>query len=118
MSDKRPSSTAVRRKCWDYWKHLDESGTPFMVCYLSGARIYPSKGDRWEAEHSIARGLDGSDDPPNVKPALVDAHKEKTPDDIKRIAKSRRVHEKHFGIKRKGWGGKYRKKVNGEVVER
>ena len=118
MSDKRPSSTKVRRECFDYWKRLDEAGTPYLVCYMTGARIYPSRGDQWEAEHSVRRSSGGSDKPPNVKPVLVSAHKPKTSSDITENAKGKRVAEKHFGIKRKGWGGKYRKKMNGEVVER
>lgn len=58
------------------------------VCGLSGAKIKPT--DDWHIEHRIPVALGGSNDDENLYPALVDPHKEKTRDDVKRIAKAKR----------------------------
>ena len=54
-----------------------------------------------------------------VLPAHDKCHKRQTAKfDLPAIAKSKRVIEKHLGIKPKGWGSKYRRKVSGEVVRK
>lgn len=113
MSDKRPSSTKARRDCFDANKRMDESGRVYLECHICCGRIDPAR-DPWDAEHVIPHAFGGK----VLMPAHVKCHKGKTADDVGRIAKSKRVSDNHFGIKRKGWGGKYRKKLNGEVVER
>ena len=116
MSDKRPSSAKLRRLCFEANKQKDELGV-FMICHLTGARIDPVR-DEWDAEHVVRRAASMDDSAKNLKPALRIPHREKTKIDNSETAKGKRVSDKHFGIKSRGWGGKYRKKMNGEVVER
>lgn len=113
MSDKRPSSTKARRECFDANKRMDEDGRVYLECHICNGRIDPAR-DAWEAEHPIPHAFGGKE----TKPAHAKCHKPKTADDVGKIAKSKRTSDGHLGIKRRGWGGKYRKKVNGEVVER
>jgi hypothetical protein len=77
---------------------------------MCGRIIDPEKNpEYWEAEHDIARGLGGSDHPPNVKPCCDretigclsgPGHKGKTAEDAGKIAKSVRIRETRVGIKR------------------
>src|SRR5262245_61133143 len=101
MSDKRPSSTRLRRECFDRHKRVDEAGRIYLVCYLCGYRIDPAR-EKWEAEHTLRRslGLEGRDDPENILPAHTACHKPKTKRDIKENSKGVRVRDKHFGIER------------------
>lgn len=138
MSRRRRSSTAVRRDCHDYWlgkNHSTHEGvvdptlTGLLQCYLCRTTLRPDK-DPWEAEHTIAHGLDGSDYPPYVKPCCEHqcpvkdgepevGHRLKTKDDVKRIAKTKRIDSKAKKFKRtknpipgskaSGWQRKYNK---------
>ncbi len=65
------------------------------VCYLSGRKI--RAGDAWEAEHVIAIINGGENRERNLKPALKDAHKAKTRDDLAIKSKVARVKAKHLG---------------------
>lgn len=65
-------------------------------CYLSGRKIMP--GDAWELEHKRALSLGGENRETNLAPALKDAHRAKTADDVARKAKADRVRKKHLGI--------------------
>ena len=58
------------------------------VCGLSGVKI--GAGDAWHIEHRVPVALGGSNDDENLYPALVEPHKAKTKDDVKRIAKAKR----------------------------
>lgn len=98
---RRPSSTVVRRRCYEYWKTPD--GT--LICYKCGAIIDPIRNrNAWEAEHDKSRYMGGDDFPPNVKPICSPeaggCHTEKTRDDAKVHAKARRVEAKRLGFKR------------------
>ncbi len=118
MSDKRPSSTKVRRDCFEAHKKTDEDGHLYLVCYLSGGRFNPST-TAWEAEHVIRRVLKKDDTPSNVWPAHARCHKPKTATDITENAKGKRVADKSFGVKRKsGFSKTWRKKMDGSVVRR
>lgn len=118
MTDKRPSSTKVRRECFEAHRRTDEAGHVYLVCYLCGGRFNPAT-TTWEAEHVIRRVLKKDDTPSNVWPAHAKCHKPKTANDITENAKGKRVSEKAFGIKRKGGFRKdLRRKMNGEVVRR
>ena len=110
---KRPSSTKSRRECFNAHKQKDANGV-YLICHICQGRIDPLR-ESWEAEHTIPHAFGGED----LRPAHESCHRVKTSNqDIPAIAKSKRVSEKHFGIKKKGWGGKYRKKMSGEIVER
>jgi 5-methylcytosine-specific restriction enzyme A len=58
------------------------------VCGLSGVKI--GVGDAWHIEHRVPVALGGSNEDENLYPALVEPHKAKTKDDVKRIAKAKR----------------------------
>lgn len=68
-------------------------------CYLSGSVIDPVK-DRWELEHVIPLAGGGTDDDDNLRPVLAWAHLEKTRQDLARIAKGKRIEQRHKGAKR------------------
>ena len=110
--DKRPSSAKARRECFEANKRVDENGRKYLVCHICGARFDPVNTD-WEAEHVIPHAFGGDD----LKPAHAKCHKRKTSEqDIPAIAKSKRTSDKHLGIKKKGWGGSVRRKLDGSVV--
>lgn len=66
------------------------------VCYLSGRKIRP--GDVWDVEHVIAISLGGENRETNLRPALKDAHREKTAADMAVKSKVERIRKKHLGI--------------------
>jgi 5-methylcytosine-specific restriction endonuclease McrA len=113
MTDKRPSSAKARRECFDANKR-SQDGKYVLDCHICGGTIDPVR-EPWEAEHVIPHAFGGE----ALKPAHYKCHKVKTSTvDVPAIAKSKRASDKHLGIKRKGWGGKWKKKMSGEVVER
>jgi len=89
----------ARRDCFDAHKKVDETGRIYLVCYLCSGRIDPAR-EKWEAEHTLRKTLNGSDHPSNVLPAHEACHKPKTAKDIAENSKGKRVSERHFGIKR------------------
>lgn len=100
MTDRRPSSTKVRRECFEINKYqCPLSKRWLMTCHLCGGVIDVIKDgpDSWEAEHTVPFATGGTE----VLPAHVDCHKVKTARDVKEIAKGKRSSAKHFGIERK-----------------
>lgn len=67
-------------------------------CHLTGRKILPA--DYWELDHKIALCNGGEHRESNLAPALRDAHKIKTADDVKERAKVDRIRKRHMGIKR------------------
>lgn len=57
-----------------------------------------TQGLEWE--HRVARGLAGADDPANIELICTAHHSQKTPGDVKRIAKAKRQEAKSFGEKK------------------
>lgn len=120
--NRRPSSTKLRRECFDRNKFTDPlSGRIMLTCHICGLAFNPAT-TKWEAEHVSRRALKGDDSPSNILPAhKADCHSEKTRKDISENAKGIRVHDRHFNIKQSsgfGWNKKFKKKISGEVVER
>jgi 5-methylcytosine-specific restriction protein A len=119
MTDKRPSSTKLRREVFDANRKTDETGRVYMECHICHGRIWPG-AERWDAEHVIPHANGGKE----VLPAHEKCHAVKTRNDVSEIAKGKRVSERHFGIKQAGGAmpgsrrSKWKKKMNGEVVER
>ncbi len=66
------------------------------VCYLSGRKIVVPR-DRWELEHVTALSMGGEHRESNMRPALVEAHKEKTAKEAGDRAKADRIRRKHTG---------------------
>lgn len=92
------------------------------ICHISGRKIRP--GDKWEIDHVIALVNGGENRESNLAPALADAHRAKTREDVAQKAKDRRVKAKHLGqweSRQKLPGsrvGKWKRKVSGETVLR
>ncbi len=92
------------------------------ICYLKGRKILP--GDGWQADHVIALINGGGNRESNLAPALVEAHKAKTAQDVAIKAKTARVKAKHLGIAKSksplpfGRGSKLKRKIGGQVVPR
>lgn len=104
----RPSSTKIRRECFERNRYTDPvSGRVMMDCYLCGVAIdvalsaTRNSPHAWEAEHVIRRVLSKDDSPSNILPAHVSCHKPKTARDTTENSKGKRVHDKHYGITRK-----------------
>ena len=85
-------------------------------CHICEQKIF---GKEWDVEHVIPLALGGADDESNMKPAHRLCHAPKTVDDVRRIAKAKRMAAKHVGIRKQSkWQTKFKKKMNGEVVLR
>ncbi|MBS0251220.1 MAG: HNH endonuclease [Proteobacteria bacterium] len=111
MTRSSAEQAKFRKAVFHAHKQHDENGRVYLVCGRCGSKIDPVYG--WEADHTIPREFGGTEGQPLCKPC----HKRKTATkDIPAIAKSKRASDKHYGIKRKGWGGNQRKKMNGDVV--
>ncbi len=99
MTTKRtPGEQArFRRETFDAHKKVDERGCIFLICHICGGKINPGR-EKWEADHMIARAFGGTEG----APVHVACHREKTSkDDVPAIAKSKRVRDKHFGVKKR-----------------
>jgi 5-methylcytosine-specific restriction endonuclease McrA len=69
------------------------------ICHLCQRPIGP--GEEWDVEHVTPKGLGGSDDPENLRPAHVDCHRGpggKTSDDRAKMAKADRLALKAAGL--------------------
>src|SRR5688572_29270196 len=86
------------------------------VCHLCKVTIDPVR-EKWQADHVIAREFTGKDDLEEFKPAHVSCHKGKTKDDVMMIRKAQRIRRKHMGAKPQKPEPRYRKKMNGDVVD-
>ena len=69
------------------------------VCHITGRKI--QTGEAWECDHVVALANGGENRESNLAPALVDAHKAKTAEDVKKKAKDARVRAKHIGARPK-----------------
>lgn len=111
----RRSSTQTRRDCFKAHAYAKD-GRMLMDCHICRTPIDPVT-QSWEAEHVIPVWYTGANDPDAVWPAHKKCHALKTPKDQADIAKSKRMRERHYGIKRasgfRGW-----RKMNGEIVWR
>lgn len=91
-------------------------------CHLTGRKIGP--GDKWELDHRIALANGGEHRETNLAPALAQAHRAKTAQDVAQKAKDDRVRKKHLSIHQPksvipgSKRSRFKKKLNGEVVPR
>ena len=103
-----------KREVFHTHKKVDEGGRIFLQCCFCGGRINPAI-ESWDAAHGVAHFFGGKDG----APAHPKCHRvETSTKDVPAIAKSKRQTDKHFGIKRRGWGSKWKKKLSGETVPR
>ena len=66
------------------------------ICHITGRKIRP--GDAWDLDHVLALCNGGENRESNLAPAIREAHRAKTADDVKQRAKDDRVRKKHLGI--------------------
>lgn len=71
------------------------------ICHLCKRRIAP--GEPWDVEHVKARGLGGSDNDENLRPAHVDCHAGKTKKDRAIMADADRALIRDAGLKQSKW---------------
>lgn len=93
------------------------------ICHLCGEAIDGIR-EAWEAEHIVPYALTRDDSDENIAPAHVRCHAEKTPDDVAKIAKAKRVNRKHTGAHRPkstlpgSKGSKWKRRIDGTTVRR
>lgn len=68
------------------------------ICHICGRKIAP--GEDWHDEHVKPKGLKGSNDLSNRRPAHIDCHAGKTRRDVAIMRKADRQGKKHLGLKR------------------
>lgn len=70
------------------------------ICHISGRKIRP--GEAWQCDHVKALINGGENRESNLAPALAEAHREKTAEDVAIKSKVARTRAKHLGIWPKG----------------
>ncbi len=68
------------------------------ICHICGRKI--ALGEDWHDEHVKPKGLKGSNDLSNRRPAHIDCHAGKTRRDVAIMRKADRQGKKHLGLKR------------------
>jgi 5-methylcytosine-specific restriction endonuclease McrA len=68
-------------------------------CCLCHGRIDPVR-DAWILEHKLALASGGDNEPENLGPAHQKCAIDKTKEDLARIAKGKRIAEKHYGARK------------------
>ena len=96
------------------------------ICHICGGKI--QVGEAWDADHVIPQALTGDDSDDNLRPAHAACHRgveSKTSDDVRVIAKAKRVHARHIGAKAPsrnplagGKGSQWKRTVDGRTVRR
>lgn len=69
------------------------------VCHLTGRKI--QAGEAWDCDHVVALINGGENRESNLAPALREAHRAKTREDVAVKAKVASVRKKHLGLKPK-----------------
>lgn len=96
MTRSASQQAKFRRTVFHAHKRHDENERIFLVCYVCNCKIDPAS-EFWDADHVIPHYFGGSEGMPICK----SCHREKTAkEDVPAIAKSKRVSDKHFGIRR------------------
>lgn len=114
----------MTRRTWTSRRKLAVFEAHAGRCHICGGKIDGTR-EAWELEHIIPIAMGGEDDETNAAPAHASCHKGKTATDKAQIAKANRVRAKHNGAKAKpkatlpgSKGGKWKRKITGEVVRR
>lgn len=92
-------------------------------CAACGCKTGGANGLEWD--HIIPLKLGGEDTLENLQPLCKACHKPKTAEDLKHIAKSKRMQQRQAGIPRQSRSsfktnrdGPLKKKITGEVIRR
>ena len=92
------------------------------ICHICGGKI--NVGEGWDVEHVIPLAMGGADDESNWSPAHRKCHRDKTTDDVGKIAKAKRREVRHLGINVSrsplpfGKKSKFKRKLDGTIVPR
>ena len=93
------------------------------VCHICELKVLA--GQDWDVSHEIPLEMGGKDDDTNWYVAHRKCHREHTAKtDMPRIAKTKRMHQKHIGAKKTrfplpfGKNSQWKKKMDGTVVRR
>ena len=87
------------------------------VCQLSQRKIMA--GEAWDLDHIVALWRGGQHRESNLHPVLKAPHRVKSSEEQSIQAKCDRIRKKHFNmIEKQPWNSKWRKKINGEVVQK
>lgn len=92
------------------------------ICHICGCKI--QVGEKWEAEHIVPYAMTRDDSDENLAPAHVSCHSQKSKQDVRKIAKAKRVAAKHSGAYRPkavlpgSKASKWKRKIDGTVVRR
>jgi hypothetical protein len=103
MTERKPMSQARRHAIFTE-RAIAHNLAPCCVC---GGLVHRWK-DRWIAEHVTALGIGGRDINTNVGVAHYECALAKTRDDMKAIAKAKRIKARHEGTQRKSRRGFWR----------
>lgn len=85
-------------------------------CHLCGQNILV--GDKWELDHIIALINGGENRQSNLAPAHKKCHRRKTAQDVAEKSKIARIKARHIGAAEKRPWSKFKKRMDGTVVDR
>lgn len=93
------------------------------ICHICKRKIV--LGEDWHDEHVKPKGLKGSNDLSNRRPAHIDCHAGKTRRDVAIMRKADRQGKKHLGLRPRSRqimpgskASRFKKKIDGSVVLR
>jgi 5-methylcytosine-specific restriction endonuclease McrA len=115
--------THTSRKRFSVKERLQIALRDDWQCCLCKARIDPVR-DPWILEHKIPLASGGDNEPENIGLAHQRCAIEKTKEDLARIAKGKRIAEKHMGARKSARpmagsrASKWKKHLDGSVSKR
>lgn len=100
------NSTRARRVCFDAHKFVSPlTGKIVLQCHVCKREIDPVR-EEWRADHIRRHAEDGEESADNLRPICLacDGGKGgKAARDASEVAKGKRVRDRHYGIKARGW---------------
>jgi 5-methylcytosine-specific restriction endonuclease McrA len=112
----------VKRRAISKKERLEIFNARQGKCHICGEKILAM--EKWEVEHIIPFALGGKDEGDNLSVAHESCHKNKTREDVGRIAKAKRQanYHNHAKLSRTplpcGKTSKWKRKMNGRVIRR
>lgn len=102
-------SPRARRVCVDAHSYFNPAGRKVMDCHVCKAVIdlVKDKPDTWRADHIKRHAEGGEDTAENLWPICIDCDTGpdgKAAQDTRIVAHGKRMSDRHYGIKQRGWG--------------
>lgn len=85
-------------------------------CYLTGKKL--EVGDSWDLDHIIPLADGGENRESNLAPVFRFVHRKKTVQENRTRARVKRIKIKHFGMSVKKAKSRFKKRLDGNVVDR